>query len=192
METKSEKNHRVSFSKEEKETFLSRLALLQKGRTLLQAAEDWGVPRSTLNNYIHRGSNPRTNVIKEIAKKESVSLEWLMYGVGDAPQSSQSSQSSQHGDAAIMRVVQVIQGMSEALDSKQREQLANFLIIKAAEYITLLQNDDMQKLLQLDGRKREAALRLEKMSDEEVREILDATSSVKENSTIDQTTKRAI
>ncbi|MEG0202901.1 MAG: helix-turn-helix domain-containing protein [Citrobacter sp.] len=78
METSSTKNHRVSFTEEQKETFLIRLRELVDGRPLQQAADIWKIPKSTLNNYFYRGSHPRMEVIQHIASEEGVSVEWLL------------------------------------------------------------------------------------------------------------------
>ncbi|EDV4561140.1 bacteriophage CI repressor [Salmonella enterica subsp. enterica] len=78
METSSTKNHRVSFTEKQKETFLRRLRELVNGRPLQQAADVWCIPKSTLNNYFYRGSHPRIDIIQQIASKEGVSAEWLL------------------------------------------------------------------------------------------------------------------
>ncbi|WP_080206620.1 helix-turn-helix domain-containing protein [Salmonella enterica] len=78
METLRAKNHRVSFTDGQKETFINRLRELVNGRPLQQAADVWNVPKSTLNNYFYRGSHPRMDVIQRIAHKEGVSVEWLL------------------------------------------------------------------------------------------------------------------
>ncbi|EFC1481713.1 XRE family transcriptional regulator [Escherichia coli] len=78
METTNTKNHRVSFVEGQKETFLARLRELVNGRPLQQAADDWKIPKSTLNNYFYRGSHPRIEVVQRIAQEEGVSMEWLL------------------------------------------------------------------------------------------------------------------
>jgi len=78
METSGTKNHRVSFTEEQKETFLIRLRELVNGRPLQQAADVWRIPKSTLNNYFYRGSHPRMEIIQHIASEEGVSVEWLL------------------------------------------------------------------------------------------------------------------
>lgn len=59
-----------------------------------------------------------------------------------------------------------------ALDAKDVEQLSKQLALNGARYLSQLLNAENQSLLRLEGRKRMAALMLEDMSDERVREIL--------------------
>ncbi|SPW34510.1 Uncharacterised protein [Edwardsiella tarda] len=59
-----------------------------------------------------------------------------------------------------------------ALEAKDVEQLSKQLALNGARYLSQLLNAENQSLLRLEGRKRMAALMLEDMSDERVREIL--------------------
>lgn len=57
-----------------------RLSKLMKGRSVRQAAEDWGIGASTLNAYIKNGSVPNLNIAHQISLKEDVTLQWLATG----------------------------------------------------------------------------------------------------------------
>ncbi|EEV6991235.1 helix-turn-helix domain-containing protein [Escherichia coli] len=63
-----------------KESFRERLVKLIGGRSVRTAASDWGIPPSTLNNYIHKGTEPSFKIACLISDKEQVSLNWLAYG----------------------------------------------------------------------------------------------------------------
>lgn len=78
-----------------------------------------------------------------------------------------------------------------ALSPEEQDLVVYMLKRKGVESLISFYSEENQELIQLKGSKRCAALRLEKMSDEEVREILEEMDTVSERSTIDQTTKRA-
>ncbi|EDY6219015.1 bacteriophage CI repressor [Salmonella enterica] len=73
---------------EGKENFKARLQKLIGTRSVRAAASDWGVPVSTLNNYLHKGTEPSFKVVCLISNKEHVSLNWLAYGQDEATKSS--------------------------------------------------------------------------------------------------------
>lgn len=59
-----------------------RLSVLMRGRTVRQAAADWGIGTSTLNAYLRNGSVPNLNIANQIANVEGVTLQWLATGEG--------------------------------------------------------------------------------------------------------------
>lgn len=75
------KSKSLSLESPEKESIAERLRLLIGSRTVRAAAEEWGLPFSTLNNYLTRGTEPPLNVALRIAKMENVPIEWLAAGV---------------------------------------------------------------------------------------------------------------
>lgn len=77
---KNKKASDASFSDEEKEGFISRLLQLVGQRNIRTAAKDWGLPYSTLNNYINKGTSPSLKYMQIVANKENVSLDWLANG----------------------------------------------------------------------------------------------------------------
>lgn len=79
-----ENNGDFSFVGEGKENFKARLQQLIGTRSVRAAAGDWGVPVSTLNNYLHKGTEPSFKVVCLISNKEHVSLNWLAYGRDEA------------------------------------------------------------------------------------------------------------
>ncbi len=77
------KGSRVSFQDTLKETFTTRIKTLIGKDTVRTVAKRWGLPYSTLNNYLHRGNEPALSVVARIAKIENVSVEWLA-GLSDS------------------------------------------------------------------------------------------------------------
>ena len=75
------KNKTFSLESSAKESIAERLRLLIGSRTVRATAEEWGLPFSTLNNYLTRGTEPPLNVAIRIAKMENVPVEWLASGV---------------------------------------------------------------------------------------------------------------
>ncbi|EDU2969803.1 bacteriophage CI repressor [Salmonella enterica subsp. enterica serovar Manhattan] len=74
------KENALSFQAGEKENLPARLRLLIGSRSARSAAAEWGLSFSTLNNYLNRGTDPSFSVMKIIAIKEDVSLDWLAFG----------------------------------------------------------------------------------------------------------------
>lgn len=82
MQAKIEKKKSTaaSIQGKEKETFKDRLLALIGNRSVRQASADWGLPYSTLNNYLTRNTTPTLNVVIDISQIEKVSIDWLAYG----------------------------------------------------------------------------------------------------------------
>ncbi|EHJ3657084.1 hypothetical protein J9T75_002276 [Salmonella enterica] len=181
METPAKKNHRVSLDDKKRETFLERLKELVRGRPLQQAADEWNVPKSTINNYFYRGSNPRTDVIERIAAKENVSAGWL---IGDeeskterdqketsTPLPQQTSQ-AKHVACPCDAGAQVLLALWETLEPTEKARLNKLLLRKGAEFLTLLLDEDNLNLLQSVGDQRRGALIMMQLDPIRIREIL--------------------
>lgn len=67
-----------------------RLASLLRGRSIRSAADDWGLPFSTVRNWLSRGSIPPLDTAAKVAKIEGISLDWLAE-ISDEPNSALSS-----------------------------------------------------------------------------------------------------
>ncbi|EGX3499686.1 hypothetical protein BJH39_004666 [Salmonella enterica] len=181
METPAKKNHRVSLDDKKRETFLERLKELVRGRPLQQAADEWNVPKSTINNYFYRGSNPRTDVIERIAAKENVSAGWL---IGDEENKTKRNQkeisttlpqqASQAKQVACPCDVgaQVLLALWETLEPTEKARLNKLLLRKGAEFLTLLLDEDNLNLLQSVGDQRRGALMMMQLDPIRIREIL--------------------
>ncbi len=76
----TQKENSFAIPQEGKESFSSRLQTLIGNRSVRAAAKAWGLPTSTINNYLHKGTEPAFKMVLAIAKAEGVSLEWLANG----------------------------------------------------------------------------------------------------------------
>ncbi|EOZ4638884.1 helix-turn-helix domain-containing protein [Enterobacter cloacae] len=74
------KETKVAIPEDGKETLSERLRSLIGKRSARNAAKDWGLSFSTLNNYLNRGTEPSFSVAARIAELEGVSIEWLAFG----------------------------------------------------------------------------------------------------------------
>lgn len=131
------------------------------------AARAWGINNNTLKSYFRKTGDtpePRENVLLRIAEHEGVDLDWLKTGKGELPKIPKSTTSN--GSDQLTE-------MLSFLTNEEREALTNMLARKGVETVLRLLDKETQELLQLDGRKRLAALMLVDMPDEQVREILE-------------------
>lgn len=76
-----QKENKFAIEGEGKESFRQRLESLIGNRSVRSAAQAWNLPPSTINNYLHKGTEPALKVALAIAKAERVSLEWLATGL---------------------------------------------------------------------------------------------------------------
>ncbi|WP_152071171.1 hypothetical protein [Escherichia coli] len=131
------------------------------------AARAWGINNNTLKSYFRKTGDtpePRENVLLRIAEHEGVDLDWLKTGKGESPKIPKSTTDSESDQ---------LTEMLSFLTNEEREALTNMLARKGVETVLRLLDKETQELLQLDGRKRLAALMLVDMPDEQVREILE-------------------
>ncbi|AIJ09290.1 helix-turn-helix domain-containing protein [Edwardsiella anguillarum] len=161
-----------SFPLIQKESIRARLKMLMKGRSKSAVAKAWGLPFSTLNNYFEKDAIPSLQVASQIAEAEGVSIDWLAFGKsGDsvpAPERQTCTPLTISQDVVLQRLIAIL----SALDVDDAEALSKLLALNGARYLSRLLNAENQSLLRLEGRKRIAALMLEDMPDERVREIL--------------------
>ncbi|EEQ9002737.1 hypothetical protein [Escherichia coli] len=168
-----------SFLDEGKEPVIERIfRLAERYKSRSEAARAWGINIQTLQNYYKRRNNqpppqPRKHHLQNIAEKEHVSMEWLIYGYNNESITKKElleqiertkKQDVNDGDSIIMRAW-------DSLTSSEQEILSNLLIRKGAELLTILLDTDIQKLHSLSGVKRALALSLQELPDDTVREI---------------------
>lgn len=164
----TEENGSFSFDAPGKESFKARLLSLIGNRSVRAAAKDWGVPVSTLNNYIHKGTEPSFKMACLISNKEHVSLNWLAFGSDqDTPGTPCSTVDTGNLDNANQTITAILSSLS----SEEQLELARLLGRKGADFLTILLDDNIQELHALSGFRRTLALRLKDMSDSEAREI---------------------
>ncbi|EFO4006296.1 regulatory protein [Escherichia coli] len=150
-----------------KEPIVERMAyLIRRYPSRSAAARAWGININTLQSYFKKGNTPepRESILVRIAESEGVSLEWLKTGNGNSPKTQELQSNLSQGDQLIE--------MLSFLTNEEREALTNMLARKGVETVLRLLDKENQELLQLEGRKRLAALMLVDMPDEQVREIL--------------------
>ncbi|HAV8121582.1 TPA: XRE family transcriptional regulator [Escherichia coli] len=169
----------LSFPGGRKESIAERLKRLIGPRSVRAAARDWGLSFSTLNNYLSRGTEPSLSVALQIASIEGVSVEWLC-GFSDVAQVNHSEIRANQDESK-----KIIMTIISALDEKDLEQLSKNLVLNGAKYLARLLEPENQDLIRLEGRKRIAALQLEGMSDERVREILEETERSRKSNAVD-------
>lgn len=171
-ESVSSKGDDFSFPLIQKESIKARLKVLMKGRSKSAVAKAWGLPFSTLNNYFEKDAIPSLQVASQIAEAEGVSIDWLAFGKSGSSIPATDEQSCTplkiSQDVVLQRLIAII----SALDIDDAEALSKLLALNGARYLSRLLNAENQSLLRLEGRKRIAALMLEDMPDERVREIL--------------------
>ncbi|EET8024558.1 hypothetical protein MN350_004954 [Escherichia coli] len=151
-----------------KEPIIERMAyLIRQYPSRSAAARAWGLNINTLQSYFKKGNTPepRESILVRIAESEGVSLDWLKTGNGNPPKIQKSQSHLSQGDK--------LTEMLSFLTSEEREALTNMLARKGVEIVLRLLDRETQELLQLEGRKRLAALMLVDMPDERVREILE-------------------
>ena len=154
-----------------KEPIVERMAyLIRRYPSRSAAARAWGININTLQSYFKKGNTPepRESILVRIAESEGVSLEWLKTGNGNPPK----TQKTQKTQSDLSQGDQLTEMLS-FLTSEEREALTNMLARKGVETVLRLLDKETQELLQLEGRKRLAALMLVDMPDEQVREILE-------------------
>ncbi|EMM5104262.1 hypothetical protein WAT02_002266 [Serratia marcescens] len=137
-----------SFESSGKEPFSARLSVLLKGRSINQAARDWGVNLSTLKNYFSRqSSTPRHEVLSKISASENVPIEWLLYG-GSIESSEHVMQGAKLTNG-LSESVQKIAAMLELLNQTEKDALVRTLMLKGVESVLYLLDEGNLRLLQL-------------------------------------------
>ncbi|CAD6526122.1 regulatory protein [Escherichia coli] len=182
-ERSTEKESDFSFPVFQKESIKERLAMLMRGRSKTAVAKAWGLPFSTLNNYFEKDATPSLQVASQIAFAEGVSIDWLVFGKEDiepiSPKIDENVQLSL--DITQQRLLAIL----SALEASEAERLSKILALNGAKYLSRLLEPENQELIQLEGRKRAAALLLDHLSDERVREILADIESDKLSSSLE-------
>lgn len=183
------KEQNGSFAHQGKEPLIQRLFyLVERYPSRSEAARAWGINISTLNNYYkrrHLNPVPRPGQLQKIAEKEGISLEWLTTGEGPKPVSSTKRTKEQkntshevvmddsHSTPEGGGITAKLSTLIDILSNDEKNALFELLARKGVETILCLLDKETQELLQLEGRKRQAALMLIDMPDERVREILE-------------------
>ncbi|HBA5267519.1 TPA: bacteriophage CI repressor [Escherichia coli] len=110
-----------SFVDQGKESFRERLVKLIGNRSVRTAASDWGIPPSTLNNYIHKGTEPSFKIACLISDKEQVSLNWLAYG--EEPTAKEGSLSNQTAQPSPDITNELVNELLKRASTEDKERL---------------------------------------------------------------------
>ncbi|HAP0139465.1 TPA: helix-turn-helix transcriptional regulator [Escherichia coli] len=172
------KGKSLSLPEVTKESIPERLRELIGKRSVRAAAKDWGLSFSTLNNYLTRGTEPSLSVARQIAAIEGVTIEWICGSHNDSHENHPISTNTHNENTKL------IMNIINALDAKDIERLSKTLALNGAKYLTQMLEPENQGLLRLEGRKRVAALLLDDLPDERIREILEEIESSKLSSSV--------
>lgn len=149
------------------ETIQGRMAMLIGGRSLRQAAKDWELPYSTLNNYFEKGTMPGLNVVDKVSKIENVTLEWLIRGSNEGQQAPQKADEQNESLKAVSAIL-------SSLENEELENIRKTLTRKGAEFVLHLTDKDSQEILTLCNEIKEIALLLKSVPAPRLREIFDS------------------
>ncbi|HHR6441145.1 TPA: helix-turn-helix domain-containing protein [Providencia alcalifaciens] len=100
---KGKKSENVSFADATKETLIERIQELIQGRSIRSVSIEWGLPYSTLNNYLNKGTDPSFKAIQTIAEAEQVSLDWLAFGINRSELEPQKEEETPKMDRRLMK-----------------------------------------------------------------------------------------
>lgn len=100
---KGKKSENVSFADATKETLIERIQELIQGRSIRSVSIEWGLPYSTLNNYLNKGTDPSFKAIQTIAEAEQVSLDWLAFGINRSELEPQKEKETPKMDRRLMK-----------------------------------------------------------------------------------------
>ncbi|MFA1240098.1 hypothetical protein ACCC84_17455 [Serratia odorifera] len=155
------------------QTLQQRLLQLIGTRSRRQAAEDWGIKYATLNNYLTaRKSHPRPRIVKQIADAERVDAKWILFGAIERNNVCNKETNNATPAQPYSDNIRFICDMMAVLSSKEIELLRNTLIREGIKTLLALTDEDNLRLLNLARRHKQAALLLERLSDEQLSEFL--------------------
>ncbi|EBP9265672.1 helix-turn-helix transcriptional regulator [Salmonella enterica] len=132
----TQKEKEFSFQVCGKENLPIRLRKLIGNRSARSAAAEWGLSFSTLNNYLNRGTDPSFSVMKTIATKENVSLDWLAFGVEESDRVHLGSKSSSNSSNEELEATWSM--IYKTLNKEDLEALMGLLLTEGAKGVLAL------------------------------------------------------
>lgn len=162
-----------------KTSIADRLRELIGGRSVRQAANDWGLSFSTLNNYLTRGTEPSLNVAIKIANVERVSVEWIATG-NDGPVASASVLAS--SNASVSNGEYLWKAVYDSLSSDEREALIKLIHRKGIEGILSMGGNVVERSASqqaLSPQMKQIIELVETCDDAQLREILQSVADLK-------------
>lgn len=164
-----------SFDSNQKEPVIDRIArLVNRYPSRRQAAQAWDINYNTLQNYFKRAGLepvPRKLVLEKIARKEGVTVDWLLTGVSSSEFKEKPvtiNKELKKTNPSALRLLDMLDFLGE----EKINAIVKLLTLKGVERLTALLDEDNLNLMQLTGEKREAALMLMQLDPIRVREIL--------------------
>lgn len=164
-----------SFDSNQKEPVIDRIArLVNRYPSRRQAAQAWDINYNTLQNYFKRAGLepvPRKLVLEKIARKEGVTVDWLLTGVSSSEFKERPviiNKELKKTNPSALRLLDMLDFLGE----EKINAIVKLLTLKGVERLTALLDEDNLNLMQLTGEKREAALMLMQLDPIRVREIL--------------------
>ncbi|EBE0997715.1 hypothetical protein DC560_19440 [Salmonella enterica] len=164
-----------SFDSNQKEPVIDRIArLVNRYPSRRQAAQAWDINYNTLQNYFKRAGLepvPRKLVLEKIARKEGVTVDWLLTGVSSSEFKEKPATINKELKKTNPSALRLLD-MLDFLGEEKINAIVKLLTLKGVERLTALLDEDNLNLMQLTGEKREAALMLMQLDPIRVREIL--------------------
>ncbi|MEQ1966300.1 hypothetical protein ABLA30_04450 [Xenorhabdus nematophila] len=160
------KTDELSFRQGTKESIKSRLLTLIGNRSVRAAATDWGLPYSTLNNYLTKETDPSFKAMQMVANAEGISLDWLATG----------------GNCSILR--------PEKEEAKREDD--DILRHTWNMVFDALNSDDINKLLKLIHRRGVEGLLTMTQTPQEILDIEDVINSLPIRDTLKQAIRVAL
>ncbi|OON39448.1 hypothetical protein BTJ39_14320 [Izhakiella australiensis] len=155
----TQKESKIAFEGEVKESIADRLRALIGTRTVRAAARDWGLSFSTLNNYLTRGTEPSLNVAIKISNVEHVSVEWI--ATGENSSSTHTERNTKSVDDNSLRNAWI--SAFEFMSKSESEALLRLMLKEGASGILKLGSNNQQlneSLLALSPELKQRALEL--------------------------------
>lgn len=161
-----------SFAGDTKEPVIERIfRLVERYHSRVDAAKAWGINVNTLQNYYKRrdiSPTPREKVLRQIAEREGVSLDWLLHGKGNEEGMNITSDNKNILNTELDLKLLTLLG---TLTNEEKLALFGVLARKGVETILYLLDEDNIKLLKLDRVMKDKVLGLQPQTPEEAARI---------------------
>lgn len=110
-------------------------------RSVRAAANDWGIPFSTLNNYLTKDTDPALSNVQSIAHMEQVSLDWLVNG-SSSRVSKPSHEAASSNEASTSPLQPIWLSMLDAMSNDDALALVRLVHRKGIERLLALTEDN--------------------------------------------------
>lgn len=171
----------VSSGAQPEETTADRLRTLIGERSVRAAAKVWGLPYSTVSNYLTRNIEPSLDAAIRIAQAEGVDVIWLAKGIGEATAKPITCEPVSSTEQAWNLIYQSIgpDVISDFIKLVHRKGIEGIMALErepvAKDKVSQEMSPQMRQLVEL----------VTSCSDAEVREILQRATHIKSTATPD-------